>query len=198
MSLDGFAELVGGLRSGDESAAAELVRRFEPEVRREIRIRFRLLDPRLRRLVDSVDVAQSVLASFLLRTAAGQFDLDAPEQLRGLLMAMARNKLGEAARRQRRRRRDLRRDQDGAADALDLAADDPSPSRLASGRELLRMFRERLSPEENQLASLRVEGHSWAGIAALLGGTPEARRKQYSRSVDRVASELGLAEMSWV
>jgi hypothetical protein len=39
-------ELVQRIRTGDAAAAAELVRRYEPEIRRAIH--FRLRDPRLR------------------------------------------------------------------------------------------------------------------------------------------------------
>src|SRR5260221_3136505 len=56
-------------------------------------IRFRLADTNLARLLDSMDICQSVLASFFLRAAAGQFDIEQPQQLVKLLVAMARNKL---------------------------------------------------------------------------------------------------------
>ena len=47
-----------------------------------------------------MDVDQSVLASFFLRTAAGRYDLDGPDQLIRLLVRMTRNKLASAARKQ--------------------------------------------------------------------------------------------------
>ncbi len=50
----------------------------------------------------------------------------------------------------------------------------------------------RLSTEERRMADLRSAGHDWAEIAADLGGTPQARRKQMSRTVKRVSEELGL------
>src|SRR4051812_1304294 len=102
-----FAEFLRRIRAGDEQAAAELVRRYEPIVRREVRLR--LADAGLGRVVDSVDICQSALGSFFVRAAAGQYDLDQPAQLLGLLVAMARNKLAAAARKQRAQRRDARR-----------------------------------------------------------------------------------------
>jgi RNA polymerase sigma-70 factor (ECF subfamily) len=39
-----------------------------------------------------MDICQSVLASFFVRAAVGQFELDRPEPLVGLLIGMARNK----------------------------------------------------------------------------------------------------------
>jgi len=95
---DSFHDLVRRVQGGDEPAAAELVRRFGPALRRAVRTR--LTDPELRRLLDSMDICQSVLASFFVRTAAGQFDLDGPEDLVKLLATMARNKLAGQARRE--------------------------------------------------------------------------------------------------
>src|SRR5262249_7578391 len=72
-------------------AAAELVRRYEPAVRRVARVR--LGAAHLQRLLDSMDVCQSVFASFFVRAALGQFDLDTPEQLLKLLVSMSRRKV---------------------------------------------------------------------------------------------------------
>jgi RNA polymerase sigma-70 factor (ECF subfamily) len=188
-----FADFMRRIRAGDEEAAVEMVRRYEPLIRREIRLS--LEDRRLCRLFDSMDVCQSVLKSFFVRTAAGQYDLDTPEQLQRLLVTMARNKLASAARDQRRQRRDQRRLAAGGAEQLDGVADDtPSPSAVVAGRELLTRFHQALSAEERRLAELRGEGLAWAEIAAQVGGTAQARRMQLARAVERVARELGLDE----
>ena len=86
-----FADFLRRIRAGDAQAAAELVQQYERVIRLEVRAR--LHDPRLRRVLDSMDISQSVLASFFVRAAAGQYDLEGPEQLQGLLIGMVRNKL---------------------------------------------------------------------------------------------------------
>src|SRR5262245_43085080 len=171
------------VRAGDEEAAAELVRRYEPLVRREVRLQ--LEDRRLSRLFDSMDICQSVLKSFFLRTAAGQYDLDTPGQLQRLLVQMAKNKLASAARSQHRRRRDQRRVAAGEEKLEGVAADGPTPSEVVAGKELLERFRQALSEEERQLADLRGAGLAWGDIAARLGGTAQARRMQLARAVER-------------
>lgn len=190
-----FAEFFRRVRAGDDEAAAELVRKYEPALRLEIRLR--LTDPRLRRILEPADLCQSILKSFFVRAASGQFDLDTPEKLLALLRTMARNKVASQARKQQALRRDVRRgvslDDEHAAP---VASDDPSPSRLAMGRELIDALRTRLSAEERRMADLRSEGHDWADIARQIGGTAQARRKQLSRAIDRVAQELGLDEVS--
>ena len=186
-----YAEFVRRIREGDEHAAAELVRRDEPEIRLEVRGWLRLRNPALRRVFDSMDICQSVLASFFTRAAFGEFDLEEPSQVIRLLVGMARKKVAEQARFHQRQRRDVRRLGEADAEKGSAAASDETPSRLVSGRELLQKFRERLLDEERRIADLRARGNDWAAVAAELGGTPDARRKQLARAVARVEQELG-------
>jgi RNA polymerase sigma factor (sigma-70 family) len=186
-----FADLIYRVRGGDHQAAADLVRRYEPAIRRAVRVR--LVDARLGRLLDSMDVCQSVMASFFVRAALGQYEIDKPEQLLRLLAAMARNKLADQARKRRAEHADRGpRERDPEVELV--AADMPTPGRAAEARDLLEQVRARLSPEERQLADCRGQGQQWTDIAAELGGSPEALRKKLSRAVDRVARHLGIDE----
>src|SRR5436190_19412627 len=102
MSTDlSFTDLIRLIRNGDADAAAELVRRYEPAIRRSLRLR---LDPRLRRTCDSMDICQAVMGSFFVRAASGQYDLETPEELLKLLATMARYKLQKTRRDQYRAR----------------------------------------------------------------------------------------------
>src|SRR4051794_3222780 len=144
MPEETFAQLIARVRAGEDQAAAALVRRYEPEIRREVR--FLLRDPFLRRSFDSMDICQSGMSSFFLRAAPGGNDPDRPEALIRLLISMTRNKVVDATRRQRAQRRDHRRAT--SLESVDLAADAPSPSQIVEGRELLSAFRDRLTTEE--------------------------------------------------
>jgi len=187
-----FSDLVRRLRSGDAAAATELVRQYEAVIRMEVHCR--LSDPRLRRAFDTMDICQAVLGSFFVRAAAGQFDIERPEQLLHLLKGMARKKLAHQARQERAGRRDVRRLEAVEQDGWDGAAAGPTPSVVVADRDLLEQVRRRLGPEERQLADLRAAGLDWPAIVAELGGTPSGRRKQLARAMDRVAQELGLDE----
>jgi RNA polymerase sigma-70 factor (ECF subfamily) len=188
-----FADLMSRVRSGDDQAASDFVRIYEPEIRREVRLR--LSNPRLRRVFDSLDISQSVFASFFLRARAGDYDLEEPGKLLQLLVQMTRNKLAFQARKHQAKRRDHRRLEVADLTQLRILAGADSPSQIASTRELIEEFRSRLTDEERHLAELRTRGRDWAGIAAELGGTPEGRRKQLARAIGRVAQELGLDEV---
>ena len=190
---ESFQAFIQKVRTGDEQAAAELVRQYESEIRREVRLRLR--DSRLRRDFDSVDVCQSVLASFFIRAALGQYELEEPQQLVKLLVAMTRNKLIGKVRKMQSQTRDHRRIDGDGPDKLRLVAKGPTPSDVVIGTELIQEFRKRMTREEWQLADRRSQGLPWEQIASELGGTAESLRKQLARAVDRVSGELGLDEV---
>jgi RNA polymerase sigma factor (sigma-70 family) len=197
---ESFRALIVRVRAGDEQAATELVRHYEPAIRRAARVR--LVDTRLNRLLDSMDICQSVMASFFVRAALGQFDLDTPDQLLRLLATMTRNKLIGQVKGQAAARRDFRR-LEGARAAHDGETENgvaqipgryPTPSRDVAAREILEEALRRLSPDEKKILDFREQGGQWAQIATELGSSPEAIRKRFVRAVDRVALELGLDE----
>jgi RNA polymerase sigma-70 factor (ECF subfamily) len=191
MGEDTFGELIRRVRAGDDRAAAELVREYEPAIRRAVRLRLR--DPRLRRRLDTLDVCQSVLGSFFCHAALGEFELNSPAALLKLLTTLVRHKLADHAHKQGAAKRDYRRVAGGLEQ--DVAAPSPTPSRQLAARELLQEVRNRLSEEERRLLDLRQQGREWTEVAAELGGSPETLRKQFSRALDRVARELDLDEL---
>ena len=163
-----FRDLIGRVRHGDEQAAAELVRRYEPAIRRAVR--FRLTDPRLRRTCDSMDVCQSVLLSFFVRAASGQYDLDiaraaaAPADDDGPQQAAqpgppAPRRPPRQPPRHRRHRRPRRR-----------RPPPPAPASRPRPASCSQEVHRRLDPDELRLVELRNQGHDWAAIAALVGG----------------------------
>jgi RNA polymerase sigma-70 factor (ECF subfamily) len=189
-----FASFIRRIRAGDAQAAEELLRQYEPVIRRQVR--YAMTDPRLGRLFDTVDICQTVLASFFFRAALGQFDLDDPESVLKLLITMTRRKVALKARKYRSRPADRQRVDDSGLEER-AAPGEPSPSEQIARRDLANEVRGRLSVEERHLAALRIdEGRAWPDIAARLGGTAEGRRKQWERAVERVAGELRIDEDS--
>ena len=186
-----FSEFMRRVRAGDERAAKALVERYEPAIRRAVRVRLR--DPRLRRLIESVDICQSVFASFFVRTALGQYDLESPDQLLRLLATIARNKLACHANRERADRRDQRRINPEAV-LEDCPAPGDSPSWQVAARELVREARRRMTTDERALLERREQGLEWAEIAAELGSSPDALRVRLTRAVARITRQLGLNE----
>jgi hypothetical protein len=185
-----FRSLIRRVRAGDQDAAAELVRDYESHVRRAARMNMR--DARLRRSFDSTDISQSVLASFFVRAALGQYELDRPDQLVRLLAGMARNKLATVARKAAVTLRDDRDVQTIPCDHARAAHRAPDLCEGLVGRDLIEEVRNRLTEEERRLSDQRVDGRDWAAIAEDLGGRPDALRMKLTRALKRVAQELGL------
>jgi len=186
LSAEKFSQLLARVRSGDDSAASELLVNYEPEIRREIRLR--LTNPKLRRVVDSMDISQSVFGNFFVRVAHGQFDLNSPAQLMALLLRMANNKVID-----RHRREVVRKTYDHVDQEGDVASPEtPTASAIVSGKELLSEFRNRLSEGELRIADMRKNGSSWDEIAKELGKKPDALRKRLDRACDRAIEELGI------
>lgn len=187
-----IADLIARIRAGDQQAAAELVQRYEPLIRRIVRVK--LTDKNLQRSFESMDVCQSVLRSFFVRAAVGEYELSDASQLVNLLAAMARNKLASTVRREYQQKRDRRR-VIHTSDSQQIDHPDrqqETPSMIVAGQELLARARSLLRDEERQMAELRAAGLPWEEIAAQLGGTAQARRVQFSRAMERITTELEL------
>lgn len=188
-----FPILFAQVRGGDAAAAEQLVRMYEPEIRRVVRVRLR--DSRLRRMVDSVDICQSVLAGFFVRTAAGQYDPQTPEEMLRLLVTMAKNRIVDLARYAQAERRDSRREvamEDSHGDPRPLPADRPGPESIVVNRELVDRVRDRLADDERAIMQRRSEGQSWEEIGTALGQNGNTLRMKLARALDRVTAELGL------
>jgi RNA polymerase sigma factor (sigma-70 family) len=184
-----FDDLWRRAQAGDQEGWAELERRYGPYLQRIVRVS--MTDPRLGRVLDSMDICQSVWASLFVRAAAGQYEIHGPDDLLKLLGAMARNKVKFHARKEQAQRRDNRR-QEGGGRVEEIPSGDSSPSHHVASQELLKEVRRRLSPEERKLLELRKQGLEWSAIAEQLGGSPEALRKKLARAIDRMAHALGL------
>ena len=190
MSDVSFVSLIERVRAGDQVAAALLVERHAPAVRRAVR--FRLTDPRMRSLFDSLDFCQSALGSFFIRAAAGQFEVNSPEQLVRLLSTMARNKLVNHALKERARFANSSSSGTMSHELSMVVSSEPDPAQITSTAELCQNALELMTPDERDLLELRKQGRSWIVIAQAKHSTPVVLRKQLSRALDRVLQEVGL------
>lgn len=187
----GFLELIRRLRQGDQQAAFELVKSYESVIR--VAVRARLHDPVYNRIFDSMDICQSVMASFFPRAMLGQYDFEEPQQLVALLITMAKCKVSNQIRHYRTQRRNVKRDlSQNDTGAEELTGDQPTPSKVIHAKELMDQIRQRLSKEEQQIVELRQQGFQWNEVAERMGGTGDARRKQFQRMMKQLTRDLKL------
>lgn len=183
-----LCELLAQVREGDEEAARLLVERYESAIR--VAVRTNLSDPRLRRQFDSLDVCQSVLASFFFHLTSGAYDLSVPAQLSALLAKMAQNKVRMRAREQFRQRRDVRRLSQINIENAKIRGCQPGPEEPVDDQDLIDRALDMMPPEIRAIADRRMAGALWPEIADAMGGTPDGRRKQFERAVLPIAQSL--------
>jgi RNA polymerase sigma factor (sigma-70 family) len=176
-----FDELLTRARSGDESAMAALVERYEPEVRMVARIR---LGAALRRHLDSVDLVQSVHKSLMLGLRADRYDISTPEQLIALALTIVRRKVSRQWRKLKRQQSlsgGVSKSEDLPDLIASLSASDSDPAQIASVREATAHVLKGLNETETRVMELRLEGHTTAEVARRLGLDADVLRVKLSR-----------------
>jgi RNA polymerase sigma factor (sigma-70 family) len=181
-----FAGLIQRVRGGCPAAKEELYRRYGDAVRRVVS---RKLRRELRRQLDSVDVAQSVWASFFLGDP-GRYCFSDADSLVAFLVRVASNKIVDQARYQFAQARDVRRERSleepGAADGMDpvgnvLPDRTHTPSQYAMAGERWRTLTHNLSDRHVRILELLRAGHSQTDVAREVGCDPETIRRLLDR-----------------
>jgi len=174
-------DLLARIRNGDEGAARELLRRYEPKVRLVVR---RQLPRLLRSRFDSLDFLQSVWGSFFHQIRTGPSDLKEEQSLIAFLAWAARNKVIDQYRRAATLKQDVRREErigaPGQVESRRAPAD--TPSQLAQAHETYNRLRELLPEDRRVILDLKASGHSCKEIGDRLGVS--------ERTVERVLENL--------
>jgi RNA polymerase sigma factor (sigma-70 family) len=186
-------ELLRRVRAGDRTAVGDLWIRFEPEIRRTLRVR--LWQSGLRGREETEDRLQSVALLFFDRLDRGKLDqrlddLESPEELLNLLKKMAKGRYVDWLRRRGAQRRAETRKKSLDAMAVEPPADETRASEALQHRELVGQAFAMLDENEQRIAELLRTGYSWQQIADQLKTTREAVRKQFYRAVDRMKQRL--------
>ena len=188
---ESFIQLIDRLQKGDSSAANRLLEDYGPAIRRIARVR--LNESMLRRVEESMDVYQSVMANFLMRASSGQFDLETPGQLMALVSTMIRNRVVDKVRFYRTQKRDIQRNIN-LTDAMPPAGRGETASVMISRDELVSRFQMLLSEEDRLLLHQRAQGRTWQELADQLNTTPDQLRKRLARATMAISREVDLAD----
>jgi RNA polymerase sigma-70 factor (ECF subfamily) len=174
--------LLARIRAGDESAAFELLARYEAQVRLVVR---RQLPRILRSRFDSLDFLQSVWGSFFRRMKAGPEEFEDPRSLVAFLARAAKNKVIDEYRRSSSRKGNMRLEEpiwlEGAR-PRELVGDADSPSEIVEAREAFGRLKDLLPENRRIMLELRVEGLSTREIGDRLNVS--------ERTVRRVLEDL--------
>jgi RNA polymerase sigma factor (sigma-70 family) len=190
MENEDFSDFFRALQQREPQAYEQLVELCGSDIRAVIRCW--LTEGQLRRVVDSVDVWQSILVKFDQCVQNGQFQAETLEQLRNFLRTLARNRLRDLLRREQATRRQPSPGPHRHLDLTQVADTGSSPSQHVAYEELEQQFLGGLSEEGRQMYARRSKGWTWPQIAAELGGLPDTLRIRFDRELERVVREMGL------
>lgn len=173
LSDDPISVWIDQLREADEQAAQGIWEHFSARL---MTIAKRKLHAATRRTYDEQDVAQSVFQSVCLGMAEGRFpELRDRDNLWGLMLIIASQKISNRHRFDRQQRRDVRRTLTDSifanSEQLDgaLLSREPTPEFTAELEETCeRLFKKLKDPDLKQIAMLRLEGYTDTEIAAQL------------------------------
>jgi RNA polymerase sigma-70 factor (ECF subfamily) len=173
--------LLRRLRGGSEDAATALYLRYAQRLRALIRSR---CSPQVQRRVEPEDLVQSVFRRFFRRVQQGEYDVPAGEELWGLFLVIALNRIRAEETYQRAGKRDIRRT---AGNAPIVPVDVPDERHDADFTVLQMTITEamdNLPAAQRQMLELRIQGHEVADIARLVGRS--------KRTIERNLQEVRL------
>ena len=172
--------LLRRFRGGSQDAATQLYVRYAQRLRALVKAR---CSSELARCVEPDDIVQSVFRRFFRRVSQGDYDVPAGEELWGLFLVIALNRIRAAESFHRAGKRDVR-----------VTVPDVEPGgavEAATGHDeaafaVLQMTIEealvQLSPQQRQMLELRVQGFEVAEIAKQTGRS--------KRTVERNLQEI--------
>lgn len=185
MESEPLEALLAKLSTGDDAAAEQVFRAYEPYLRMVVR---RMLPGNLRPKFDSVDVVQSVWADVLtgFREAGWQF-ADAAH-LKAFLVRATRNRFID---RVRQNRTAVERNEPLGPEHLDEAAtaDDPDPGEVLQADELWEKMLTLCAVNHRPILEMKRQGCSLAEIAARTGFHESSIRRILYDLARRLARE---------
>jgi RNA polymerase sigma-70 factor (ECF subfamily) len=148
-------------------AAARLFTRYAEQL---TRLADQHLDRRLASRVDGEDIVQSVFRTFFRRSAGGELAIDGSSNLWRLLVRITVLKARAVARRHTAGVRDVAAEAGGAtAGFFEAIARGPGPEDAAAFVDEIEALLRGLPALYARLVELRLQGHSSAEIASILG-----------------------------
>ena len=167
-----FKEIMELLRSGDQAAAAAVVKKY---ARRLIGLAATRLPTSVRAKEDEDDAVQSAFKSFFNRQKKGEFEPEDWDELGTLLTYLTVCKVDRRIRKYLTEKRDVRRESAVSSGSEDdgpkweAAGPDPTADEKAAAEDTLRELLSKLKPDDQEVLTLRLQGYQVAEIATRIG-----------------------------
>lgn len=186
MSADPLDALLAKLSSGDESAAEQVFRAYEPFLRTVVR---RRLSGQLRAKFDSSDIVQSIWVDVLQGFRRADWCFASAAHLRAFLVKLTHNRFIDRLRQQNAA---LKYEQPLASCDADSMppSPQPRPSEVVQANELWEQMLAICPPGHRELLELRRQGVPLAEIADRTGFHPSSVRRIFSDLARRLGHRL--------
>lgn len=164
-----FQQLMEQLKGGDQDTAGLVFNRY---ARRLIGLAASRLPAPVRAKEDPEDAVMSAFKSFFARQKKGEFQPEDWDELSTLLTYLTVCKVDRRIRKYLAGKRDVRREtapaanEDGETSGFQAAAPDPTPAEAAMLTDTVQELMARLEPVDQQILTMRLQGHTTAEIAA--------------------------------
>jgi RNA polymerase sigma-70 factor (ECF subfamily) len=180
--------LIARVRDGSQDAAATLYGRY---AQRLLALAKAKTGQDLAARVDAEDIVQSVFGSFFRGASQGYYDAPSGEEIWGLLLVIALNKIRAKGAHHRAAMRDVRRT---VGDAADTGGVEP-PASDEAAHTLLRLVVDevlaKLPEGHREVVRLRIEGYEVAEIARQTGRSMRTAERVLQEFRSRMAAAFG-------
>ena len=187
--------LLARIQEGSEGAASELHRRYAQRLLALTRAK---TGPELQARVDVEDIVQSVFGSFFRGAKRGIYAAPDGEELWGLFLVIALNKIRAKGSHHRAAKRDVRRTvNEGIAEPDEGSGFDP-PSDDASAYLLLRLVVDEvlaaIPDSHRDVVRMRIEGYEIAEIAEKSGRSKRTVERILQEFRSKMATRMGATD----
>jgi RNA polymerase sigma-70 factor (ECF subfamily) len=175
--------LLARYRGGQEDAATQLYLRYARRLRALVRAR---VSPQLARRIEPDDIVQSVFRRFFRQVLKGDYDVPPGEELWGLFLVIALNKIRAEETFHRAGKRDMRLQGGGHDPQALLQATEEPDSDIDLVQFTIEDALRQLSEHQRAMVELRIQGHEISEIAQRTGRS----KRTVERCLQDVRSRL--------
>lgn len=177
------------IRSGQADAATDLYRRYARRIRA---LAQKQIGAKLGGRLEPEEIVQSVFRTFFRRLTEGHYEVPAGEEIWGLFLVIALNKVRTAARFHSAACRDVGRTESLPEHAVGLPASEDDD--LAALQQVVAELLDRLPESHRAVVSLRIEGFTVSEISQKTGISRRTTERVLQRFRKRLADEIELEE----
>lgn len=183
-----LARFAERLRAGDRSVLADIWNRYGQELRRRARNRLRQYG--MAGQTESMDICNAVLLDLINKHS---IEIRDPAELVSYMQRAIDNQVRDVIKSLKRLCRDIQRVDTKSVEDHDILGDQATPSVCLARDEVLERVRAELGSDGDRFLEMVLSGYSWLEIGEVFELSPDAARMRWSRIIEKVRLDFGIA-----